>query len=73
MPRDELTFWWTDPNRDGVGRRMSAARGRLVALTAKGKQVVDRAVVDLLANQERLLGALSAAERGKLGDYCESC
>ncbi len=43
-------------------------RGRLVALSAKGKQVVDRAVVEHLANEERLLGALSAAERRKLGD-----
>ncbi len=43
-------------------------RGRLVALTAKGRQLVDRAVLDHLANEERLLGALSAAERRKLGD-----
>jgi len=43
-------------------------RGRLVALTPKGKQLVDRAVVDHLANQERLLAALSIADRRKLGD-----
>jgi DNA-binding MarR family transcriptional regulator len=43
-------------------------RGRLVALTQKGRQLVDRAVVDHLANQERLLAALSTAERRKLGD-----
>ena len=41
-------------------------RGRLVALTAKGRAVVDRAVVEHLANEERLLGALSAAERRTL-------
>jgi DNA-binding MarR family transcriptional regulator len=38
-------------------------RGRLVVLSAKGRAVVDRAVVEHLANEERLLGALSASER----------
>jgi DNA-binding MarR family transcriptional regulator len=43
-------------------------RGRLVALTDKGRELADRAVVDHLANEEDLLGALSAAERGELSD-----
>jgi DNA-binding MarR family transcriptional regulator len=41
-------------------------RGRLIGLTAKGLAVADRAIVDHLANEERLLSALSAAERKKL-------
>jgi DNA-binding MarR family transcriptional regulator len=51
-----------------VDRRPDPAdrRGRLVALTPHGKDVVDRAAVDHLANEERLLGALSAAERRTL-------
>src|SRR6478672_7617596 len=39
-------------------------RGRLVALTDRGRELVDAAVIDHLANQERLLDALSASERG---------
>jgi DNA-binding MarR family transcriptional regulator len=38
-------------------------RGRLVALTDRGLALVDAAVVDHLANEERLLGVLSASER----------
>ena len=41
-------------------------RGTLVALTEKGRQVVDDAVLAHLANEERLLGALSARERQQL-------
>lgn len=41
-------------------------RGRLVALTAKGKDVADLAVVDHLANEEQLLGVLSTSERQEL-------
>ena len=41
-------------------------RGRLVGLSAKGRAVVDRAVIEHLANEERLLGALSASERRTL-------
>jgi DNA-binding MarR family transcriptional regulator len=41
-------------------------RGTLVALTEKGRQVVDEAVRAHLANEERLLGALSADERRQL-------
>ena len=43
-------------------------RGRLVALTDRGLALVDAAVVDHLANEERLLGALSASERRRLSD-----
>jgi DNA-binding MarR family transcriptional regulator len=43
-------------------------RGRLVALTDRGLELVDAAVVDHLANEERLLGALSASERRVLSD-----
>jgi DNA-binding MarR family transcriptional regulator len=41
-------------------------RGRLVALTDKGRELVDTAVVDHLANEERLLVALNAEEREQL-------
>jgi len=41
-------------------------RGTLVALTEKGRRVVDEAVLAHLANEERLLGALSAGERRQL-------
>ncbi len=41
-------------------------RGRLVALTDRGLELVDTAVVDHLANEERLLGALDADEREQL-------
>jgi len=41
-------------------------RGRLVALTDRGRALVDAAVVDHLANEERLLGALDADERDQL-------
>jgi DNA-binding MarR family transcriptional regulator len=41
-------------------------RGRLVALTDRGRALVDAAVVDHLANEEKLLGALDAGEREQL-------
>jgi DNA-binding MarR family transcriptional regulator len=41
-------------------------RGTLVRLTRRGKRVIDRAVETHVANEERLLGALSAAERRTL-------
>ena len=41
-------------------------RGRLVGLTDRGRELVDVAVVDHLANQERLLAGLSASERDVL-------
>src|SRR6202011_6022968 len=43
-------------------------RGTLVALTDRGRQVVDDAVVAHLANEERLVTALSARERAQLAD-----
>jgi DNA-binding MarR family transcriptional regulator len=43
-------------------------RGTLVSLTEKGRQVANEAVVAHLANEERLLGALSADERQQLTD-----
>jgi DNA-binding MarR family transcriptional regulator len=41
-------------------------RGRLVALTEQGLELVDAAVVDHLENEQRLLGALDADERDQL-------
>jgi DNA-binding MarR family transcriptional regulator len=41
-------------------------RGRLVALTDRGRELVDAAVVDHLANEERLLEALEPSEREQL-------
>ena len=41
-------------------------RGRLVALTDRGLELVDTAVVDHLANEERLLAVLDADEREQL-------
>jgi DNA-binding MarR family transcriptional regulator len=41
-------------------------RGTLVALTREGRETLDAALVAHLANEERLLGALSSAERGTL-------
>jgi DNA-binding MarR family transcriptional regulator len=41
-------------------------RGRLVALTDRGRELVDNSVVDHLANEERLLGGLDAKERKQL-------
>ena len=51
-----------------VTRRVSEvdARARLIRLTAKGRRLVDEAVVDHVANEERLLSGLSAAEREAL-------
>ena len=46
----------------------SDRRGRLVGLTTKGLDLVDRVVIDHLANEEQLLGALSARERQELSD-----
>jgi DNA-binding MarR family transcriptional regulator len=43
-------------------------RGTLVALTNKGRQVTDEALLAHVTNEERLLGALSARERRQLAD-----
>ena len=44
----------------------SGRRGTLVALTAKGRTVVDEAVRAHLANEERLLSGISGADRAQL-------
>ena len=57
--------------RAGLVERLpdpSDRRGRLVALTDRGMELVDAAVIDHLANEEGLLGALSASERRGLSD-----
>jgi DNA-binding MarR family transcriptional regulator len=41
-------------------------RGRLVELTPKGREIVDKSVVEHFANEERLLSGLSAADRVQL-------
>jgi DNA-binding MarR family transcriptional regulator len=51
-----------------VERRLDPTdrRGRLVALTDRGRELVDAAVRDHLENEERLLQALDAEEREQL-------
>ncbi|MFH8485398.1 MarR family winged helix-turn-helix transcriptional regulator [Streptomyces longisporoflavus] len=44
----------------------SDRRAIRVRLTEAGRELVDRAVVDHVANEERMLGALTAEERGAL-------
>lgn len=44
----------------------SDRRGKLIALTPKGRDLVDHAVEAHLENEERLLAALSTAKRGEL-------
>jgi DNA-binding MarR family transcriptional regulator len=55
----------------GLVRRLpdpTDRRGRLVELTTKGRQLVDKSVVDHFANEKRLLSGLSASDREKLAD-----
>ena len=55
----------------GLVRRLpdpSDRRGRLVELTAKGRRLVDKAVVDHVADEERLIAPLSRAERRRLAE-----
>jgi DNA-binding MarR family transcriptional regulator len=47
-------------------------RGTLVRLTGRGKSVIDRAVETHVVNEERLLGALTAAERRILDGLLKS-
>ncbi|KHK98015.1 transcriptional regulator [Microbacterium mangrovi] len=51
-----------------VARRPSAedARGRIVALTARGREVIDEAFTAHAANEVRLVGMLPAADRAAL-------
>jgi len=53
-----------------VARRADPAdrRGTLVRLTAKGKSLIDAATAKHVANEERLLSALSAREQQQLAD-----
>lgn len=46
----------------------SDGRGVLVELSPAGRSLVDAALVDHLANQERLLAPLDATERARLAD-----
>ena len=53
----------------GLVRRLpdpSDRRGRLVELTAKGRRVVDKAVVDHIADEEKLIAPLNRSERQRL-------
>jgi DNA-binding MarR family transcriptional regulator len=53
----------------GLVRRLpdpTDRRGRLVELTAKGRRLVDKAVVDHIADEEKLIAPLSRAERQRL-------
>jgi DNA-binding MarR family transcriptional regulator len=43
-------------------------RGTLVRLTGRGKELVDRALPEHLANEERILAALDPAERRRLDE-----
>lgn len=43
-------------------------RGRLVALTTKGRELFDRASVEHIANEERLLSGLTVSDRTKLAN-----
>ncbi|OLF12299.1 MarR family transcriptional regulator [Actinophytocola xinjiangensis] len=55
--------------RDGlVTRRPSTAdgRGRVVALTTAGRELIDRAFTDHMANEHRLLAALDADQASQL-------
>jgi len=55
--------------RDGlVSRRLSAedGRGRVVALTAAGRRVIDDAFADHMANEHRLLAMLDPADAAHL-------
>ena len=43
-------------------------RGTLIALTAEGRELIDRLTPAHLDNERRLLGALSEAEQARLAD-----
>ncbi len=54
-----------------VDRRSSVeddARGKVIRLTPAGRKLVDRMIAVHLANEDRLLAALTAPERQALGD-----
>jgi DNA-binding MarR family transcriptional regulator len=43
-------------------------RGKLIALTDEGRELIDRAVEGHLENEERLLSSLSRSERKQLAE-----
>ena len=47
------------------------ARGRVIALTDAGQELIDAAFTDHLANEERLLAPFSSAERRQLAALLE--
>jgi len=51
-----------------VSRRVGSddARGRVIALTAEGKALIDAAFADHVANEQRLLAMVPASERAAL-------
>lgn len=56
---------------DGLIRRVpdpADGRGMLVELTAKGRDLVDRVAPEHLANERRMLAALTPAEQDRLAD-----
>jgi DNA-binding MarR family transcriptional regulator len=57
-----------------VTRRVSDddARGRVVALTDAGRDVIDRAFSAHMANEHRLVGMLGETERARLARTLES-
>ena len=46
-------------------------RGRVVALTEAGRELIDLAFTDHVANERRLLAGLSPAQRSQLADLLE--
>ena len=56
-----------------VTRRVSArdARGRVVALTETGRDLIDRAFEAHMANEHRLLSSLAESDRTRLADLLE--
>ncbi len=56
-----------------VSRRTSETdgRGRIIALTAKGRRLIDRAFTRHIANEHRLVGSLSERERLDLAALLE--
>lgn len=44
------------------------ARGRVVALTDAGRELIDRAFAEHLANEQRLVASFSASERTQLAE-----
>ncbi|MFC6287316.1 MarR family winged helix-turn-helix transcriptional regulator [Nocardioides sp. GCM10027113] len=47
------------------------ARGRVVALTPKGRRLIDRAFDDHMANEHRLVGLLPERDRARLASLLE--